>query len=173
MLSCNKYPSALRDLAPGGVLFYFILFWFVCLVGLAGALEKKEQWGEDAHGTLSFPSDCSCSHLGNGPGPLHDSQAWERTRLLLMGKWWLVITQQTSQKNKAWGTPVHILNTSLMQALPLGEPAEISINQHTAHCESSPSLQLQMKNVTTAWLWRWLMLLKCVFRLFEVFFPWY
>lgn len=42
-------------------------------------------------------------------------------------------------------------NTLFMQALLLGEPAEISINQHKTHRESSPSLKVRMKNVTAAW----------------------
>lgn len=56
--------------------------------------------------------------LGKWPQAWHDSEFWERTRQPLIGKWWLIITQQTCRKNRAWGTPAHILNTSFMQVLP-------------------------------------------------------
>lgn len=56
--------------------------------------------------------------LGKWPQAWYDSEIWERTRRPLMGKWWVVIIQQTCHKNRVWGTPAHIPNTSFMQAMP-------------------------------------------------------
>lgn len=164
MLSPNEYPAPLWLM---NILLHFGIYSFINLVpGVSpwDYLGKEEAMGRGCSWSFIFLRWLYL--LGKWPQAWHDSEFWERTRQMLIGKWWLIITQQTCCKNRAeehrhtsWTHP------SCRCSLP-GKPAEISINQHEMHCEFSPSLKLQMRNVTAAWFWQWLMPLKCVLGLF-------